>query len=137
HHTSRVAREQHRDTDTQLAGQGHTLCCRRMDLELVKGRNYANNASRAPGRESMRRNGERHYINHYPHFSVHYYPQKEPEEVWYREWDNEIIAYGRKLLTVYESLKANMPQILAESDTPYDPASEQPYILMIEYRIRL
>jgi hypothetical protein len=33
---------------------------------------FTQNASRAQGRESVRRNGERHYINHYPHFSVHY-----------------------------------------------------------------
>ena len=107
-----------------------------MDLELVKGRSYANNASRAPGRESVRRNGERHYLNHYPHFSVHYYPQKEPQEVWYREWDNELIAYGWNLLAVYEDLKANTPDILQECDTSYDPDSGAPHIQTIEYRIR-
>jgi hypothetical protein len=98
---------------------------------------FTQNASRAQGRESVRRNGERHYINHYPHFSVHYYPQKEPQEVWYREWDNEVIAYGWHLLDVYECLKANIPQTLAESEAPYDPDSGLPYIQMIEYRVRL
>ena len=98
---------------------------------------FTQNASRAQGRESVRRNGERHYINHYPHFSVHYYPQKDPQEVWYREWDNEVIAYGWHLFDIYESLKANIPQILAESEAPYDPDSGKPYIQMIEYRVRL
>jgi hypothetical protein len=98
---------------------------------------FTQNASRGKGRESVCRNGERHYINHYPHFSVHYYPHREPQEVWYREWDNELIAYGWKLMAVYEHLKANVPEVLAESDTPYDPAAEGPYIRNIEYRIRL
>jgi len=98
---------------------------------------FTHNSSRAQGRESIRRNGERHYINHAPHFSVHYYPQKALQEVWYREWDNEIIAYGFHLLAVYENLKANTPDILAESGTPYDPASGRPCIQTIEYRVRL
>jgi hypothetical protein len=40
--------------------------------QTAQTKTFANNPSRTPGREFLRRNGERHYINHYPHFSVHY-----------------------------------------------------------------
>ena len=109
----------------------------RTTLRHTPAKPFTQNASRAQGRESQRRNGERHYINHYPPFSVHFYPQKDPQEVCYRAWDHELIAYGCHLLVVYEGLKANTPDILAESDAPYDPASGLPYIRTIEYRLRL
>ena len=98
---------------------------------------FSHNTSRAQGRECVGRTGECHYINHYPPFSVHYYPARHPQEVWYRQWDEELIAYGWHLRAVYEDLKANAPQLLTESDGPYDPASEVPYIRRIEHRVRL
>ena len=42
-----------------------------------------------------------------PPFSVHYYPQKQPEELWFHEWEHDIIAYGYHLEALYHELKAN------------------------------
>jgi hypothetical protein len=97
---------------------------------------HAGNVSRAPGREVKRLNGERHYINHRPHFSVHYYP-KDPEELWFHEWEHDIIAYGYHLEALYHELKANSRHILEESTGPYDPNDGRPYIHKIEHRMRL
>jgi hypothetical protein len=98
---------------------------------------HAGNVSRAPGREAIRQNGERHYINHRPHFSVHYYPYKDPEELWFHEWEHDIIAYGYHLGKLYDELKANSRHILEESTGPYDPNDGRPYIHKIEHRMRL
>jgi hypothetical protein len=98
---------------------------------------HAGNVGRAPGREARRLNGERHYINHRPHFSVHYYPNRDPEELWFNEWEHDIIAYGYHLEAIYHELKANSRHILEESSGPYDPNSGEPYIHKIEHRMRL
>jgi hypothetical protein len=39
----------------------------------MQSKTFTGNAGKAKGREFIRRNKERHYINHSPHFSVHYY----------------------------------------------------------------
>jgi hypothetical protein len=99
----------------------------------IQSKTHTGNAGKAKGREFVRRNKERHYINHTPHFSVHYYP--EPEEVWYKTWEDDIHVFGRNLQRVYEDLKANSPEILQESEGPQDV--ESPYIEKIEFRVRL
>jgi hypothetical protein len=99
-----------------------------------KFRPHTPNVSRNPGREAIRRNDERHYINHRPPFAVHYFPQKEPEEVWLHIWEHDLIVYGYKLAPLYDKLKANARDVeLAESAGPYDPAADGTYILKIEY----
>ena len=99
----------------------------------IQTKTFTGNAGKAKGREFIRRNGERHYINHSPHFSVHYYP--EPERVWYKTWEDDMHIFGRNLLGVFESLKSNSPDILQESEGPQD--AESPYIEKIEFRLRL
>lgn len=101
----------------------------------LQSRTHTGNAGKAKGREFIRRNGERHYFNHAPHFSVHYYPTEQPERVWYKVWEDDIHAFGRNLLAVYEDLKANTPDVLRESEGPQDAA--QPYIERIEFKTRL
>jgi hypothetical protein len=98
----------------------------------AQSKSHTGNAGKAKGREFVWRNGERHYINHSPYFSVHYYP--EPEQVWYKTWEEDMLVFGRNLLAVYEDLKANTPEILRESEGPQD--AESPYIEKIEFRLR-
>jgi hypothetical protein len=99
----------------------------------IQSKTFTGNAGKAKGREFIRRNGERHYINHAPHFSVHYYPIEQ--RVWYQTWENDVHLFGRNLLGIYESLKSNSPDILQESEGPQD--AERPYIEKIEFRLRL
>jgi hypothetical protein len=101
----------------------------------IQSKTFAGNAGKAKGREFIRRNGEQHYINHAPHFSVHYYPTEQPERVWYKTWEDDAHVFGRNLRGVYEDLKANAPNALRESDGPQD--AERPYIETIEVRLRL
>ena len=79
-------------------------------------RSHTGNAGKAKGREFVRHNGERHYINHLPHFSVHYYPTGSSERIVYVTWEEDMIISGRNLLTVYEDLKANSPETIRESE---------------------
>jgi hypothetical protein len=96
---------------------------------------FTGNAGKAKGREFIRRNGERGYINHSPYFVVRYYPLEQPERVWYQTWENDVHLVGRNLLAVYDDLKANTPKVWQESDGPQD--AEHPYIETIEFRLRL
>ncbi len=107
-------------------------------MHTEKVRPHTSNASRNPGREAVRQNGERHYINHRPHFSVHFYPADKTrslEEVWYREWQDGFICYGYNLLPIYDQLKANGWEVLQESPGPNNPADGRPFITKIEYRM--
>jgi hypothetical protein len=106
-------------------------------MHAEKTRPHVGNVSRNPGREAVRRNGERHYINHRPAFAVHYYPQNQPEELWYHAFEHELIVYGYKLAALYDKLKANGWEVLEESDGPYDPNGAGPFIQKIEYRLAL
>ena len=98
-------------------------------------RTHASGAGKTPGREFVKRSGERFYISHRPHFSVHYHPEGKAERVLYKTWEEEVVVHGRNLRAVYEDLKANTPEILRESEGPQD--SDKPYIERIEYRVRL
>lgn len=98
---------------------------------------FSHGAKRSRGREFIRSDGTRYYINHYPRFSVQYYAEKDPEEILYREWEDEIVIYGRKLLKLYEEFKANARDHLQETEGPYDPDSDQPFIQTIKHRMQL
>jgi hypothetical protein len=101
-------------------------------------RSYANNVSRTPGREAETAQGERLYINFYPHFVLRYWPFLNPEQLLYRVWEEEILAHGWGLFQLYEQLKAHSPEhLLKESAGPYDPASGKPCICKIEFQTRL
>ena len=87
-------------------------------MHAEKTKVHAANVSRNPGREAVRRNGERHYINQRPAFALHYYPAKQPEqpeELWYHVFEHELLVYGYKLLPLYDRLKANAWEVLEES----------------------
>jgi hypothetical protein len=74
-------------------------------MHAEKNKVHAANVSRNPGREAVRRNGERHYINQRPAFALHYYPAKQPEqpeELWYHVFEHELLVYGYKLLPLYD-----------------------------------
>src|SRR5688572_594898 len=95
-------------------------------------------ATRNPGFEAIRNNGERHYTNHAPYFTVHYFPGKTPGDVellWYEKNQDRYKCEGYSLLSVYEDLKTGKRGALVESTGPYDPAGGRPYILKIEYEM--
>ena len=77
--------------------------------------------------------GERHYIHHAPHVSVHPYPEGKTEKICYKT--EEVMIYGHKLRAVDEDLKANTPEVLRESEGPQD--ADKPYTERIAYRMRL
>lgn len=94
----------------------------RPHLALVGG------VGRTKGNEFVDGDGVRLYINHQPHFIVQYWPQRHPEEVCYREWQEQVILYGHHLRDLYEALKAKAPEVLTVDTGPYDPDSPTPSI---------
>ncbi len=98
-------------------------------------RTRTGNAGNAEGREAIKRNGERLYLNHQPCFRVHYDPTGKVERLVYALWENEIHAWGSTLLPYYEMLKANATDILRESEGPRD--ADLPYIDKIKFVQRL
>ena len=68
---------------------------------------------------------------------MHYYPQRQPQELWFHEGEHIIIAYGYHLEPYYHELKANSRHVLEENDGPYDTDSGRPYIVKIEHRMWL
>lgn len=104
-------------------------------VQEAKARTFTGAAGKTKGREFVKRSGERHYINHAPHFSVHHFLKGKTEKVLYKTWEEEVVISGRNLRGVYEDLKANTPEVLRESEGPQD--SDKPYIEKIEYRVRL
>src|SRR4029079_8796608 len=59
-------------------------------MQDAKAKTFTGNSGKAKGREFLLRTGERHYINHSPYFSVHYYPHETPEKVWYKTWEDDM-----------------------------------------------
>jgi hypothetical protein len=101
---------------------------------------FSHGAKRSRGREFIRRDGARYYINHYPRYSMLYFAKKDPEEVeeiLYQEGEDEVTISGYKLLKTYDGIKANASDHLQETEGPYDQNSPEPYILSITHRLRL
>jgi len=96
--------------------------------------------TRNPGCEAVCKTSERHYINHQPYFTVHYYPGEKPgdlEQVWYQKFEDRIICSGYNLLEIYGNLKKNRRIPLEESMGPYDPNDDKPFIVKIKHELRL
>jgi hypothetical protein len=74
------------------------------------------------------------YTNHSPRFSVHYYPQKQPEQVLYVSWEEHYLLHGYDLGETYETLKANVTDVIRQSQGPREVG--KPYIEKIEFLLR-
>lgn len=104
-------------------------------MHQYKVKDHTGAAGRAKGQEFVIANtGERHYTNHSPRFSVHYYPQKEPEQLLYVSWEEHYLLHGYDLLETYETLKANVTDVIRQSQGPREVG--KPYIEKIEFLLR-
>jgi len=105
-------------------------------MHLANPRVLSANAGNAKHLEAIDpETGERHYTNYSPYFSLHYYPQRHPERLLCKVWEDVYVFTGYDLLPEYEKLRTNAPDTIEKSVGPHTPG--QPYILKIEYQIRL
>jgi hypothetical protein len=97
----------------------------------VRVKNFADDEGQAKGKELVdSETGQAHYTNFNPHFSVDYYPQRQPQQILYCIWERRHLLVGYDLADTYKRLKANVDEMIVTSSGPREVG--KPYILKVE-----